>query len=201
MDDAIQLVLIIAFVAVSIFGSIVKKAADKRKREEMQDKERTGKPDGSRPSRTRSSYYRQKSGRAAAPRQARYDEEAFAKNVATHYKEHAVKEISREHATPSYDMQFKGDTAIGEVGETRLLSRESASPIPEALCESGFIGKEFSKALGEPLGEPGRQLGDIEISVTADVKHTAKLRAIMERVSMRHAVILREILGPPKALQ
>jgi len=111
------------------------------------------------------------------------DEEAQAHATHVKYGQYAPREVSQEHAQPSFDKQFKGDVAVGKVGETQLLS-EKFKAFPKQIGISSFDA-EKKPTTAAPNSN----------------KKAQNLLGSFKGLALKRAIVMKEILGPPKALE
>ncbi len=209
MEDIIKIIIVLTIVIGPLIAGSIKKAADKKAKEKLDDARRRYGNQNTNPNIQRNNSYTQYGMQqeqapptpriqykpqptpmpvifAPPPRKIVLDEEARARAAQEQYRQYAPREVSHEHAQPSFDMQFKGDVAIGKVGETQLVSNAFKTG-PEKIAISSFDTQEESvappKAAPRTSGEARELLGSFKGS------------------ALKRAILMKEILGPPKALE
>ncbi len=210
MDGLYELLFIVAVVAISMIGGLAKKASENRARKRLEEERKSGgQPQKAPPPQRREQFiYRQTKpppreaypAQAAPPKQTQYDEEAMAQEILRRYREIAVPEVSREHATPSYDRQFKGDVAVGKVGDTRLVSNAIHETGGRASSSDGsdLVSKEMMRGLGE---RTSLRMSELDTAAVPGMLYRRQFFGPLRGTSLKRAIILSEILGSPKALQ
>jgi hypothetical protein len=210
MEGLYELLFIAAVVAISMIGGLAKKASENRARKRLEEERKSGRqPQKEPPPQRREQFiYRQTKpppretyhGQAAPPKQTQHDEEALAQEILRRYRELAVPEVSREHATPSYDRQFKGDVAVGKVGDTRLVSNAIHETGGRASSRDGsdLVSKEMMRGLDE---KTSLRLSKLETAAAPGMLHGRRVLGSLQGISLKRAVILSESRGSPKALQ
>ncbi|MFH1551088.1 MAG: hypothetical protein ABIH04_11080 [Planctomycetota bacterium] len=211
MDGLYELLFIVAVVAISMIGGLAKKASENRARKRAEEERQDGRQPQKEPPPPQQHerfIYRQTKpppheaypAQAAPPKQAQYNEEAMAQEILRRYREIAVPEVSREHATPSYDRQFKGDVAVGKVGDTKLVSNAIQEAGKRALSIDGsdLVSKEMMRGLGE---KTSLRMSELDTGAVPGMLYRRRIFGPLKGTSLKRAVILSEILGSPKALQ
>ena len=205
MEGIGELLAIIVIVAISLIGGLAKKASENRARKQAEEKRQGGgqPPKTAYPPQRREQFiYRQTKPppHKAHPRQAappkqiypgpkgetQYDEETLAREILRQYREIAAPEVSREHATPSYDRQFKGDVAVGRVGDA--LSKS----------DSDLVSKEMMRGLGKGTSF---RMSEQDTDAVPGMPYRRRIFGPLKGTSLKRAIILSEILGSPKALR
>jgi len=210
MEGLYELLFIAVVVAISMIGGLAKKASENRARKRMEEERKSGRqPQKEPPPQRREQFiYRQTKpppreaypGQAAPPKQTQHDEEALAQEILRRYRELAVPEVSREHATPSYDRQFKGDVAVGKVGDTRLVSNaiHEAGRRTSSSDGSDLVSKEMMRGLDE---RTSLRMSELDTAAVPGRPYRRQIFGPLRGTSLKRAIILSEILGSPKALQ
>jgi hypothetical protein len=179
MDDTIKLLFILAVIVVSLVGTAIKKASEKRERERIEEKRRAA--GGQKPPAQRRRPIEYRPIIATMPeytpppkKEPQYDEETIAEAVAEQYRQAAQTappEAALEPTAASYDVQYEGDSAVGEVGQTALVTKEI-----EALEKAA--------------------------ETHARRRRRTKISRLMRKGSpLKHAIILSEIINPPPFLR
>ncbi len=214
MEDWTGIIVLIVIVIISSIGGAMKKSAERKARERLDSGDKPDSPPPAAPNQW-SNYgwqqYPQEPKQAIRrepaisypappvqqppPRraQAQYDEEEIAAEIAKRYLQAATPEISLENTQPSYDEMFSSDKTASPQPLSDAISR-SEKHVPLTSLGKFEAGVLPSEALSRKPGTP-------DIDAPRKIEAPRRLLGVLNKNALKRAIVLREVLGPPKGLE